>query len=310
MRALEPSGCKICGIYFAGWWIRLADTLLVSSLVYRIFIELSEYDEWAKFRCTKPFGLFLIVHSADIILFRLYHNFERYWRCRQLLAGVLENEEQWLRAGARATIMRGFKNAAIVSFLGLTFLGTMWVGQDKGCSEHLISRVEAWIIVCWTLTSLYILVLLHTKSTGTFPEGNIEILPVDHNRVLHLGRGSDNNRWSVRIVLNEESEENTGLTEEEIKKIPKCKLLKYEQLNPDMEYSDSVSSSKLQTLCTVCHENIKINDWYKRLPNCGHFFHAKCIDRWLAIRASCPVCRELVRENEEKDQEQVEMPIP
>jgi len=310
MRALEPSGCNVCGIYFAGWWIRIADALLVSSLVYRIFVEKSEYSEWEKFRCTKPFGLFLIVHSSDIILFRLYHNFERYWRFRQLLAEVLEDEERWLRAGARATIMRGFKNAAIASFLGLTFLGTMWVGQDKGCPEHLISRVEAWIIVCWTLSSLYILLLLHTKSTGTVPERTIEILPVVHSRVLHLGRGSDNNRWSVRIVLHEESEEKTGLTEDEINNIPKCKLLKYEELNPDMAYSDSDSSSKLQTLCTVCHENIKINDCYKRLANCGHFFHAVCIDRWLAIRASCPVCREVVFENDEKVQEQEHMPIP
>lgn len=32
----------------------------------------------------------------------------------------------------------------------------------------------------------------------------------------------------------------------------------------------------------------------RKLPNCGHVFHAECIDMWLHSHSTCPVCRDPV----------------
>jgi len=50
--------------------------------------------------------------------------------------------------------------------------------------------------------------------------------------------------------------------------------------------------------CAICREEIEIGEWYKRLPLCEHCFHAKCIDKWLLMRAACPMCRSEVFLNE------------
>lgn len=33
------------------------------------------------------------------------------------------------------------------------------------------------------------------------------------------------------------------------------------------------------------------------LPNCGHLFHVDCVDRWLTIQGTCPVCRQHVSDD-------------
>uniref|UniRef100_A0A0E0MAD7 RING-type E3 ubiquitin transferase n=1 Tax=Oryza punctata TaxID=4537 RepID=A0A0E0MAD7_ORYPU len=43
--------------------------------------------------------------------------------------------------------------------------------------------------------------------------------------------------------------------------------------------------------CPVCLEAFADDDGVKVVPACGHVFHAACIDQWLAVRNSCPVCR-------------------
>ncbi|KAF0931389.1 hypothetical protein E2562_004526 [Oryza meyeriana var. granulata] len=42
--------------------------------------------------------------------------------------------------------------------------------------------------------------------------------------------------------------------------------------------------------CAVCKDGITQGELATRLP-CAHFYHGACIEPWLAIRNSCPVCR-------------------
>jgi len=46
-----------------------------------------------------------------------------------------------------------------------------------------------------------------------------------------------------------------------------------------------------RSVCCLCIEEIKVGEYYKVMPRCDHIFHADCIDTWLLIRASCPLCR-------------------
>mmetsp|Transcript_179825 Transcript_179825/g.437559 ORF Transcript_179825/g.437559 Transcript_179825/m.437559 type:complete len:101 (+) Transcript_179825:2-304(+) len=40
--------------------------------------------------------------------------------------------------------------------------------------------------------------------------------------------------------------------------------------------------------CVICHESMTSGDEVRPLP-CLHLFHRACIDRWLEVKASCPL---------------------
>ena len=43
-------------------------------------------------------------------------------------------------------------------------------------------------------------------------------------------------------------------------------------------------------VCCICLARYLDNDELRELP-CTHFFHAECVDKWLAINALCPLCK-------------------
>ncbi|KAF7839907.1 E3 ubiquitin-protein ligase ATL6-like [Senna tora] len=43
--------------------------------------------------------------------------------------------------------------------------------------------------------------------------------------------------------------------------------------------------------CAVCLGELEDRDKVRFLPRCQHVFHPDCIDRWLRLRLTCPVCR-------------------
>ncbi|KAL4283805.1 hypothetical protein GQ457_16G005810 [Hibiscus cannabinus] len=45
------------------------------------------------------------------------------------------------------------------------------------------------------------------------------------------------------------------------------------------------------TECSVCLTVLEDEDMARILPNCRHIFHAECIDKWLSLHSSCPLCR-------------------
>lgn len=58
----------------------------------------------------------------------------------------------------------------------------------------------------------------------------------------------------------------------------------YSQLKPHK--SDSTTSA-----CSICLADYNDDDLLRLLPDCDHFFHLKCIDPWLILHPTCPVCR-------------------
>ncbi|KAJ0959687.1 hypothetical protein J5N97_000655 [Dioscorea zingiberensis] len=43
-------------------------------------------------------------------------------------------------------------------------------------------------------------------------------------------------------------------------------------------------------VCCICLAKYVDNDELRELP-CTHFFHLDCVDKWLKINASCPLCK-------------------
>lgn len=71
---------------------------------------------------------------------------------------------------------------------------------------------------------------------------------------------------------------------------------------PRMVYSEKVfRSSKSEgkgdleaedkSCCSICLSDYTESEVVRVMPDCGHMFHAVCIDQWLRRHATCPLCR-------------------
>eukprot|EP00474_Spongospora_subterranea_P009464 CRZ09922.1 hypothetical protein [Spongospora subterranea] len=54
--------------------------------------------------------------------------------------------------------------------------------------------------------------------------------------------------------------------------------------------SPAQTSDDEQTTCRVCLSEYEDQDMLRTLP-CFHVFHSECVDRWLSINSSCPICK-------------------
>ena len=45
------------------------------------------------------------------------------------------------------------------------------------------------------------------------------------------------------------------------------------------------------TSCDICMEEFKLKEYKRIIPSCKHYFHKKCIDKWLKKKSTCPICR-------------------
>ncbi|XP_004306676.1 PREDICTED: putative RING-H2 finger protein ATL21A [Fragaria vesca subsp. vesca] len=45
------------------------------------------------------------------------------------------------------------------------------------------------------------------------------------------------------------------------------------------------------TTCAICLSEYLIKDTVRCIPECKHCFHAECVDEWLKLNSTCPVCR-------------------
>ncbi|GMH07874.1 hypothetical protein Nepgr_009714 [Nepenthes gracilis] len=62
---------------------------------------------------------------------------------------------------------------------------------------------------------------------------------------------------------------------------------------PKLFYSQSKvhESESTASCCSICLGSYRDNDMLRMLPDCGHLFHLKCVDTWLRLHPSCPICR-------------------
>jgi hypothetical protein len=47
--------------------------------------------------------------------------------------------------------------------------------------------------------------------------------------------------------------------------------------------------------CAICMENFAFGEQLRKLP-CRHEFHVACVDEWLKIRHTCPLCRHSIND--------------
>lgn len=66
------------------------------------------------------------------------------------------------------------------------------------------------------------------------------------------------------------------------------------EINEKLKKSERIKKcdSILNENCFICMDNYKESELKRELPSCKHYFHKKCIDKWLKKKASCPICRD------------------
>lgn len=56
-------------------------------------------------------------------------------------------------------------------------------------------------------------------------------------------------------------------------------------------YSYYHGDVKYQIECAICLGEFEEKEAVKMIPKCHHVFHLQCIDTWLEMHVTCPVCR-------------------
>mgnify|MGYP000864554440 FL=1 len=61
-------------------------------------------------------------------------------------------------------------------------------------------------------------------------------------------------------------------------------------LSPPEKGESNIEGPSSDDICAICIENYKDGDEIRNLP-CEHKFHKDCVDHWLVVKNSCPVCK-------------------
>lgn len=60
---------------------------------------------------------------------------------------------------------------------------------------------------------------------------------------------------------------------------------------PKFVYSKKSANGANDAVCSICLCEYRESEMLRMLPDCRHCFHVMCVDAWLKLNASCPVCR-------------------
>lgn len=105
---------------------------------------------------------------------------------------------------------------------------------------------------------------------------------------FYCSRRSLQNR-QVSDTANTRRELDSALTiqvHQEISAVNSYPVLLYSEAKKHNSGSETVTSC-----CSICLADYKDTEWMKLLPDCGHLFHRDCVDIWLQVNLSCPMCR-------------------
>lgn len=105
------------------------------------------------------------------------------------------------------------------------------------------------------------------QTNGTLPAGQER---------FHFDGGDQNDTVVIEVL---------GLNEEVIKSFPK---LPYDEARVSYSFQ---RESTTTSCCSICLADYKTTDMIRVLPDCNHLFHDKCVDHWLRLHPTCPVCR-------------------
>ncbi|XP_055808658.1 RING-H2 finger protein ATL70-like [Solanum dulcamara] len=155
-------------------------------------------------------------------------------------------------------------NSGTDGFLGSGHIGGF--GYGIGVSVGILLLITTITLTSYFCTRNQTLELPPPRRRHRINRGTLQH---DHN---HDGQDNNNNNCIIDII---------GIDE--------TTLLSY----PKLLYSEAKVNHKDTTAscCSICLADYKNKDMLRLLPHCEHLFHLKCVDPWLMLNPSCPVCR-------------------
>ncbi|KAF3669753.1 RING-H2 finger protein ATL68 [Capsicum annuum] len=101
---------------------------------------------------------------------------------------------------------------------------------------------------------------------------------------------AENGIYLPRIIfVAEDDEENDeGLSQNATLGLDQVVINSY----PKLVYSKrNGNGSGNDVVCPICLCEYRDGEMLRMMPDCKHYFHVMCLDAWLKLNASCPVCR-------------------
>ncbi|KMZ62934.1 E3 ubiquitin-protein ligase, ATL family [Zostera marina] len=99
------------------------------------------------------------------------------------------------------------------------------------------------------------------------------------------GDGGGNNNNNTVIVINNDNDDSRGVNSSLIQQLPVVIYDKYIKKEEGLIFS-------------ICVMDFEDTEFLRLLPKCEHAFHSLCIEEWLKICMTCPVCRSLVEDTD------------
>ncbi|KAL2347957.1 hypothetical protein Fmac_001957 [Flemingia macrophylla] len=96
----------------------------------------------------------------------------------------------------------------------------------------------------------------------------------------HGHRARPNNELPSSITTFPPLSSTMGLNGPEIEKLPKTVIGESGRLP---NWNDKT--------CPICLSEYEAKEALRTIPECNHYFHAHCVDEWLKMNATCPLCR-------------------
>ncbi|PNX77704.1 RING-H2 finger protein ATL69-like [Trifolium pratense] len=94
-----------------------------------------------------------------------------------------------------------------------------------------------------------------------------------HLEIIHQNQNNTNNSVQLSPII-------LGLEKPMIEAYPKMILGESRRLPKPNE-----------SLCAICLTEYLPKETIRCVPDCQHCFHAECVDEWLKMSATCPLCR-------------------
>lgn len=292
------------GLHFSENFVKAIDAGFVFCFCFMVITQITDKNNYnEEEECNKPFDLFWLGHFTSIAFCRLFYYLEKFFYYRLALVFFEHDISRLRRARCWAVSMMCCRLLSFCSFLGFTIIGSVWFIQDEPCLSKTNSEFR---MACWLMISFCVCLIYAFKTLV-----RLVLAP------RQLVQGDDSEHFNMFMWADQRVR---GLTDRELNVMKKYKLQSYDELR--RPHQETIEMSTLTTnqqipstgdslelqepaytenedeqsqyTCAVCLDNIEIGQWYKRLPRCGHYFHAQCIDEWLSTRATCPYCRQQI----------------